>query len=1048
MMVVLVLQPFRSAFTRIAGNNNNIKYTSNFTMHSLLQVLLCFIFWSVCHGKPYDGKKEFHDGEKCGYEFCPKGKPNMLNVHIVSHTHNDLGWLKTVDQYYYGAKSSVQIAGVQYILDSVVEALLADRRRRFIYVETGFFWRWWLQQDDQMHHTVHRLVNEGRLEFISGGWSMNDEAACHYASIVENFAWGLRKLNDTFSSCGRPKIGWQIDPFGHSREHASISAKMGFDGLFLGRIDYQDKEKRQLTKTMEHIWEANPALGSDADIFTAILPNVYYPPPSFCFDLLCSDPPIMDDPRLEDYNLDERVSTFMKLINEQAQNFSTNHLIVTMGNDFNYQQAHVWFKNLDKLIKYINEKQNNGSNMNLFYSTPSCYLYALNQANVTWTTKADDFFPYASGNHTYWTGYFTSRPALKEWKRESSAFLQTCKQIDALAQLGPEDQKDVNILREALGVAQHHDAVTGTARQDVTDDYAVQLHRGIVECHEVVKAGINKLSNTSADYKFCTLLNISQCKHTEKFTEIQILVWNPIGRTRNAQIHLPVEDATYKISGAGGVDIPYQITPLSKDVLSIPGRNTTATHEISFRARLPPIGYSTCLIQKLAKKEKDEARRAEVFAKRAKRSAVDDRDFTIQNDFISLTFDQVTGSLKSLTNLETQTTLAINQTFGYYEGSVGNNTKEDWRATGAYISRPNCATGKKNQNSGDDASSCLRLLTGNETYEIVKGPYVQEVRQYINTWVSQTVRLLSGSRHVDFEWQVGPIPLSDGIGKEVVSRFETSLSSKGTFYTDSNGRQTIKRTRNFRPTFELSNTEPIASNYYPVVNSIFLEDEEQGNRLTVLTDRPQGGSSLKDGQLELMVHRRLLVDDWLGVTEPLNETGMGEGLVVRGRHHLIFTKSAKSARRHRMLVHDHYAAPSILFNTVSDKQEKQSSYSAVSVSLPDNIHLLSLEQWKGSSLLIRLEHIFEPDEDPVLSQPATVDLQNIVRDMKITAVQEMTIDGNIPLDSVHRLNWNKVDERQPKVPEVGNFEKTDASTTVTLKAMEIRTFQLQVQTAN
>ena len=38
-----------------------------------------------------------------------------------------------------------------------------DPSRKFIYVETAFFWRWWLQQDDQMHHTVHRLVKEGQI---------------------------------------------------------------------------------------------------------------------------------------------------------------------------------------------------------------------------------------------------------------------------------------------------------------------------------------------------------------------------------------------------------------------------------------------------------------------------------------------------------------------------------------------------------------------------------------------------------------------------------------------------------------------------------------------------------------------------------------------------------------------------------------------------------------------------------------------------------------------------------------------------------------------
>lgn len=216
-----------------------------------------------------------HLPEKCGFASCPAVDNSKLNVHLVPHTHDDVGWLKTVDQYYYGANNTIWKAGVQYILDSVVQALVRNKERKFIYVETAFFSKWWLEQDVATQEIVQELVRTGQLEFISGGWCMNDEATTHYSSIIDQMTLGLRFLNDTFGHCATPRVAWQIDPFGHSREQANLFAQMNYDGLFFSRIDFQDRTFRETRKTMEHIWHGSDDLGTSADLFTSVISPGY-----------------------------------------------------------------------------------------------------------------------------------------------------------------------------------------------------------------------------------------------------------------------------------------------------------------------------------------------------------------------------------------------------------------------------------------------------------------------------------------------------------------------------------------------------------------------------------------------------------------------------------------------------------------------------------------------------------------------------------------------------------------------------------------------------
>ena len=51
---------------------------------------------------------------------------------------------------------------------------------------------WWQEQDEARRNIVKDLVSRGQLEFINGGWCMNDEATTHYADIIDQMALGLK----------------------------------------------------------------------------------------------------------------------------------------------------------------------------------------------------------------------------------------------------------------------------------------------------------------------------------------------------------------------------------------------------------------------------------------------------------------------------------------------------------------------------------------------------------------------------------------------------------------------------------------------------------------------------------------------------------------------------------------------------------------------------------------------------------------------------------------------------------------------------------------
>ena len=98
----------------------------------------------------------------------------------MPHSHDDVGWLKTVDNYFYGGDQSTQWAGVQYTIDSVVTELSLNPTYKFSIVEMAFLYRWWNNANDTQRALLKQHINNKQLEIINAGWCMHDEATTYY----------------------------------------------------------------------------------------------------------------------------------------------------------------------------------------------------------------------------------------------------------------------------------------------------------------------------------------------------------------------------------------------------------------------------------------------------------------------------------------------------------------------------------------------------------------------------------------------------------------------------------------------------------------------------------------------------------------------------------------------------------------------------------------------------------------------------------------------------------------------------------------------------
>jgi hypothetical protein len=189
---------------------------------------------------------------------------------------------------------------------------------------------------------------------------------------------------------------------------------------------------------------------------------------------------------------------------------------------------------MELIMDYINNNNTINNDVRIFYSTPSKYFTAVKKELMknNKTLKIEkhiDFYPYADQEYAYWTGYYTSRPYLKGiTKQLSNLYLTSSTYLVEMLLYNKIKLQDIqlNQIQKMIGLLQHHDAITGTAKEKVSNDYITKSNKAI---NDTTSKVISMLANdnyilNSSDVKICLSNVLSNNFNDNTLPEIKIEV--------------------------------------------------------------------------------------------------------------------------------------------------------------------------------------------------------------------------------------------------------------------------------------------------------------------------------------------------------------------------------------------------------------------------------------------------------------------------------------------------------------------------------------------
>lgn len=460
-----------------------------------------------------------------------------------------------------------------------------------------------------------------------------------------------------------------------------------------------------------------------------------------------------------------------------------------------------------------------------------------------------------------------------------------------------------------MGLFQHHDAITGTSKANVMRDYLNRLYESIQDSVKLQQQTIELLVHpTAQSYQHNFIIselerdnfNRMPRKTPSQITKdknVEVVLFNSLAQERVEIVLLRVLKPNVKVVDSNGNELSYQINPVFNvtehhDTMSRKIIVSNREFELMFLAKLPALSLTVFTVSycndtknKIAtvycEDCRDEAKHDEnefsPFEIKPKQSG----DIQVENLKMRLLFDGESGFLKSLTKKNFGKAIQLGIKFGAYKSAQFHS--------GAYLFRPE-------SNDPRNAEKDVFENYKEKKIMITTGPIASDVSVIHGAFLAHTVRIFKTQTHLDsaifIENDIDFESPPKNRETEMFMRFITSIENGDDpeFFSDLNGFQ-------WQPRKKVQQIG-IEGNYFPITTSAFIQDSQM--RLTIMTTHAQGAASLEPGQLEVMLDRRTLYDDY---------RGMGEGIVDS-----------------RLMRHQFWLTLEFFDESISEKENSQKTY--------------------------------------------------------------------------------------------------------------------------